>query len=101
VKAKSGLNRALTGAALRQFVGILEFKAEEAEVQIIKVPPAYTSLECSECGHVDKNSRRNQAEFECTECGYAYNADYNAAKNILSKGVKLLEEESAGVSACS
>ena len=42
----------------------------------------YTSQRCSACGHVDARSRESQARFACTACGYACNADVNAARNI-------------------
>ena len=42
-----------------------------------KSPPG-----CSACGQVDADSRESQARFVCTACGYAGNADENAARNI-------------------
>src|SRR5690606_22032135 len=45
--------------------------------------PAYSSQTCASCGHVAKENRKSQAEFECVECGHANNADINAAQNIL------------------
>jgi predicted RNA-binding Zn-ribbon protein involved in translation (DUF1610 family) len=38
--------------------------------------------QCSACGHVDAHSRESQARFVCTACGFACNADVNAARNI-------------------
>jgi transposase len=34
------------------------------------------------CGQVDGKSRGSQAGFRCTACGFAGNADVNAARNI-------------------
>ena len=36
----------------------------------------------SACGQVDRASRESQAVFRCTACGFACNADVNAAINI-------------------
>ena len=47
-----------------------------------KVNPAYTSQRCHQCGHVAAESRRG----ERFRCGYAGNADINAAFNILALG---------------
>ena len=47
-----------------------------------KVRPALTSQRCSACGQVDRDSRESQAVFRCTACGFACNADVNAARNI-------------------
>ena len=46
------------------------------------VDPAYTSRTCSACGHCAKANRKSQASFVCKQCGFADNADRNAAINI-------------------
>ena len=50
--------------------------------RVEKIKPHYTSQRCSACGHVDGKSRESQAVFQCTACGFAGNADVNAARNI-------------------
>ena len=59
------------------------------KTNVVLINPKYTSQTCSECGEVDKKSRLTQSEFVCTSCGHVSNADHNAAKNILSKGIAL------------
>jgi len=61
----------------------------EYKTQVIRINPKYTSQTCNECGEKDKKSRISQAEFVCTSCGHVSNADVNAAKNILRKGIAL------------
>jgi transposase len=79
VCAKAGLNREI----LRSGWGLLVRRLEDkAPGRVEKVCPAFTSQRCSACGHVDGKSRENQAAFRCTACGYACNADLNAARNI-------------------
>jgi transposase len=79
VAAKSALNDRI----LRSGWGLLVRRLEDkAPGRVEKVPPAYTSQRCSACGHVDGRSRESQAAFRCTSCGYACNADVNAARNI-------------------
>jgi IS605 OrfB family transposase len=60
--------------------------SEVKGIELVKVSPAYTSQTCSNCGHVDENSR-NGEQFSCTCCGYQIDADYNAAVNIHNRGV--------------
>jgi putative transposase len=79
VRAKAGLNREISRSGWGLLVRRLEDKAPG---RVEKVPPAYTSQRCSACGHVDGRSRESQARFRCTACGYAGNADVNAARNI-------------------
>ena len=79
VRAKSGLNREI----LRSGWGLLVRRLQEkAPGRVEKISPAFTSQRCSACGHVDSESRESQARFVCTVCGFASNADVNAARNI-------------------
>jgi putative transposase len=79
VRAKAGLNREI----MRSGWGLLVRRLQEkAPGRVEKIKPAFTSQRCSACGQVDANSRESQARFVCTACGYACNADVNAAQNI-------------------
>ena len=63
--------------------GLLARRLEhKAPGRVERISPAFTSQRCSACGLVDRKSRESQAVFRCTACGYALNADVNAAKNI-------------------
>jgi putative transposase len=79
VRAKTGLNRGISRSGWGLLVRRLEDKAPG---RVERVPAAYTSQRCSACGHVDGRSRESQARFRCAACGYAGNADVNAARNI-------------------
>lgn len=79
VAQKAGLNRAV----LAQGWGILRRRTEDkAPGRVEDVPAPFTSLRCSACGWIDKNSRKSQAGFVCSSCGFTCNADVNAAVNI-------------------
>lgn len=58
------------------------YKAFRKGVPLRLVDPAYTSQQCSCCGHIDKKNRPNQSTFQCTSCGFSAHADVNAAINI-------------------
>jgi putative transposase len=79
VRQKAGLNRSILQSGWGLFAQRLEHKAAG---RVEKVNPAYTSQTCSACGAVDREARESQAVFRCRSCGYADNADVNAAKNI-------------------
>ena len=81
VKAKSSLNRGIAESGWGRLRWMLEYKACRVE----KVNPAYTSQRFHQCGHVAEESRRGE-RFKCVSCGYAGNADINAAFNILALG---------------
>jgi putative transposase len=79
VRQKAGLNRAI----LAQGWGLLRQRTEhKAPGRVQDVPAPYTSLRCSACGWIEKNSRKSQAEFVCVSCGFTCNADTNAAANV-------------------
>ncbi len=63
----------------------LELLCEENRVSFRKVKPFYTSIICSNCSHVEKRNRLNQASFKCCKCGFTINADLNASRNILNR----------------
>jgi transposase len=79
VRAKAGLNRSIMAAGWGRLVRRLEDKAPG---RVVRVDPAYTSQRCSACGTVDRAARESQARYRCRSCGYAGNADVNAARNI-------------------
>jgi putative transposase len=63
----------------------ITYKAAQAGVPVYLVDPRNTSRTCSACGHCEKANRKSQAEFLCQRCGFAVNADENAAINISRK----------------
>lgn len=75
--AKSGLARAIQASQWGKFAQRLSDK-----MNVVKVPAAFTSQCCHECGHIAKENRESQAVFLCQRCGHTANADVNAAKNI-------------------
>ena len=84
---KRGLNRGILSSCWGMFQTRLQQKADLAGVEIKWVDPAYTSQSCNECGHIARENRESQAVFKCISCGYADNADINAARNILDIGL--------------
>ncbi|GAB4003588.1 hypothetical protein GCM10029992_45910 [Glycomyces albus] len=70
-------------AILAQGWGALRRRTEQkAPGRVEDVPAPYTSLRCSACGWIEKDSRKSQAEFSCVHCGFTCNADINAAINV-------------------
>ncbi len=78
--AKAKLSRLIHGSLW----GRLHTRLSD-KTNVVLVDPRYTSLTCSNCGHVAKENRESQAVFLCVECGHGENADLNAAKNILAR----------------
>ena len=89
VKAKSGLNKSIQDQGWGETRRQLEYKTQWRNGTLVVVDPRYTSQICSSCGHRDKNNRISQSKFLCLSCGFSLNADVNAAKNILKRGLEL------------
>lgn len=94
VRQKAGLNKAMLDTALGKIRKSLEYKCG----RLVEINPAYTSQTCSECGHTDRENRKTQARFLCVNCGFASNADTNAAINIRRLGMARLHGEGSGIS---
>ena len=93
VAAKRGLNREIQRAGWGRFVTMLKYKAIPLGGRVVEVPPHHSSQTCSACGCVDSESRRSQASFVCTACGHADNADVNAARVLLVRGLSKIAVE--------
>lgn len=86
VNAKSGLNKSILDQGWGEFRRQLEYKQAWLGGEVFAVNPRNTSRTCPACGHISAENRKTQSQFECVECGYAENADLNAAINILRAG---------------
>jgi putative transposase len=79
---KAGLNKGIADAAWSAFFDALMAKAEEAERTVIKVPPAYTTQTCHDCGH-KQSMPLSVRVYTCEQCGAMRDRDHNASLNIL------------------
>jgi putative transposase len=79
---RSKLSKHILDAGWGMFRVMLEYKTN-----VVAINPKFTSQTCNDCGAKDAKSRISQSKFMCTSCGVESNADENAAKNILSKGI--------------
>ena len=86
VKQKSGLNRSILDQSWFEFRRQLDYKTQWQGGFLVAVPAQNTSRTCPCCGHVAKENRQTQANFECVECGYTENADVVGALNVLGRG---------------
>ncbi|MDD2609720.1 MAG: transposase [Giesbergeria sp.] len=90
VQQKAGLNRAILASGWGQIKVYTHYKALRAGKLCIEVPAHYSSQECSHCGFTHPDNRRSQAAFVCQSCHCTDNADTNAAKVLVKRGVALM-----------
>ncbi len=84
------LAKSIHDAAWSQFGNWLLYFGKVFGKPVVKVPPAYTSQDCSQCGNRVKKSL-SERTHACS-CGCVLDRDGNAAKNILRLGLSSLEE---------
>ncbi|HEY7022422.1 MAG TPA: RNA-guided endonuclease TnpB family protein [Ktedonobacterales bacterium] len=79
------LAKSIYDAAWKRFADFLSYKAAWAGRRYVAVNPAYTSQDCSGCGHRQPLSLSDRT-YTCPHCGLVIDRDLNASKNILSVG---------------
>jgi len=84
------LAKSIHDAAWGQFVNLLSYKAAWAGRKFVAVNPAYTSQDCSQCGHRKTDLTLADRIYTCSCCGIILNRDLNAAKNIVRLGQQSL-----------
>ncbi len=84
-----GNSRNRAGAAWGTFLQILEYKCEREGTHFVAIDPAGTTKECAACG-VSTDKPLWVRKHSCPSCGFTADRDWNAAWNILSRGIKQL-----------
>jgi putative transposase len=80
------LAKSIHDVAWGQFAELIACKAAWAGRQFIAVNPAYTSADCSGCGHRKTDLTLSDRIYHCIACGLVIDRDLNAALNILACG---------------
>lgn len=78
------IRRSIGSWTYRYWLEKLQRTSEDRRSSFRSVSPYNTSICCSSCGFTDRSNRSREV-FLCQRCGYADNADINAAKNILDR----------------
>ena len=88
-RRKSNFKRMLGRQQFAKLAEVLEYKLSRGGLsKSVAVHPRDTSRACSECGNIEKDNRDRDDpsnRFHCQKCGYKYDADLNAARNIALK----------------
>ncbi len=83
------LAKSIHDAAWSQFADLLSYKAAWAGRRYVAVNPAYTSQDCSQCGHRQTLPLSDRI-YTCPCCGVVLDRDFNASLNILGVGLHTL-----------
>ncbi len=79
------LAKSINDASWYQFRIWIEYFGKVFEKVTVAVNPQYTSQECSSCGAIVKKMLSTRTHV--CKCGCVMDRDFNAARNILSRGL--------------
>ena len=80
-------NQNFVSVPFLKLVQQIEYKSEMVGIKVVRITEEYTSQTCSSCGVVRKSNRKYRGLYVCKDCGVVLNADVNASKNMILKGV--------------
>ena len=83
------LAKSIHDVAWSQFTTCLSYKAENAGRSFVAVNPAYTTQDCSRCGH-RQTVPLGERVYSCSCCGLHLDRDLNASLNIRALGLQSL-----------
>ena len=79
--------KSILDCAWGAFLQILQAVAVKRGKQTVSINPRGTSIECSGCGTRVEKTLKDRVHC-CSSCGLEIDRDYNAAINILSRGLR-------------
>lgn len=80
------LAKSIHDVAWSQFASLLSYKAVWAGRKFVAVNPAYTSQDCSQCGHRKTDLTLADRTYTCSCCGAVLDRDLNASLHIVRVG---------------
>ncbi|TLX16861.1 RNA-guided endonuclease TnpB family protein [Rhizobium sp. MHM7A] len=87
VRQKAGINRAMLDASVSRLISFVDYKAERAGGQMVKVNSKNTSQECFFCESIVEKSL-DERQHQCPHCGVDLPRDYNSALVVLKRACK-------------
>ncbi|NBP58069.1 transposase [bacterium] len=85
------LAQSMSDVGLGTFYSMLEYKCEWNDKQFVRIDRFFPSSKtCYNCGWINQDLTLKDREWTCPSCREKHNRDFNASKNILKQGLKIL-----------
>lgn len=85
------LSKHIADASWGNFVTLLQYKCDWYGKELVKVNRFYPSSKtCGDCGWINQELKLSDREWACNSCGVIHDRDWNASKNILKEGLKII-----------
>jgi len=97
------LAKSISDAGWYDFIKMLEYKCLWDSKHFIKIDRFFASSKiCNACGNKKVDLKLSDRIYVCENCGNILDRDFNASKNILAEGIKILENTvgCTGINAC-
>lgn len=86
------LSKHIADASWGNFVTLLKYKCDWYGKDLVKINRFYPSSKtCSDCDWINQDLKLFMREWICQNCNTVHDRDYNAAKNILQEGLKIIK----------
>ena len=86
------LSKHIQDCSWGMFITFLEYKAIWNDKKIIKINRFFPSSKtCNKCGYINQNLKLDIREWTCPSCKTKHDRDFNASKNILNEGFKIIK----------
>jgi IS605 OrfB family transposase len=82
-KMKSATNKKALEGNIFALKSQLKYKSDLYGKHYAEINPAYTTQDCSECGHRNSELTLQDRMWTCPSCGTEHDRDVNSAKNVL------------------
>ena len=81
----------LADQSFATILGFLEYKAKLKGKTFVQVAREFASSKiCHDCGVKEEKMPASKRKWKCKSCGARHDRDINAAKNILTEGIRIL-----------
>lgn len=97
--AQTRMAKSVLDSGWSTFRTMLKYKCDHAAVWFDEVNERYSTQECSACHARTGPKGRSELDVRhwvCSVCGTEHDRDTNAARNILARGLALMEMSAAG-----